>query len=180
MHSLHTIPDHSSDRLPEPDAGTAYHHARKEEDYDNDADSIRSSRSDQSLEAAGLVSRLSDEEERANRHARYEGGGRRLGSATATGARTFREEEVGDEEYGTAYQEDGSRDSIHGISDGVFRDRSSTERVRPIRRKAGVLNRAWHIAREVSGEAWQGGKRDAVLKESSEWCRRSPRWRFPC
>jgi solute carrier family 41 len=134
FHSLHTIPDSNASRAHDDD-----------NDDKDDTLSIHSSRSDQSLEAAGLVSRLSDEEERANRHAKYEGG-KRLGSATATNARTFRysdEEDAGNEN-------DGTRDSIHGIAaDGVFRDRSSSDRRRATRKKAGMLLQAWHISREA-------------------------------
>ena len=136
-HSLHTIGGSNHDLIPTTDGIGA----GEDGEEDDDGRSTHSSRSDQSLEAAGLVSRLSDEQERANRHAKYEGS-TRLGNAASMSARAYR---FSDEEDGQSM-----RESSHGIADGVFRDRSSADRRPASRRELGVLKRTWHISREVS------------------------------
>ncbi|UZJ56570.1 hypothetical protein CBS101457_005890 [Exobasidium rhododendri] len=119
---------------------------------DEDAASTRSSRSDQSLEAAGLVSRLSDEEERANRHAKYEHNDKRLGSTIATEARRYRTNEDEDEEREEEEQDAFIHtDSAHSVAVGgsSHAGRPSVDRTRPSKKKEGTLKQAWHIAREA-------------------------------
>lgn len=130
LHLLHTI--HDSQGL------EASNNQIDDYNVDDDGHSLHSSRSDQSLEAAGLVSRLSDEDERANRHARYEGGPR-LGKTTADAAtRNYR---LSDEE-----EAEQTLDNTHQGSDGRV---SSDRRRLSNRKRIGMLARIWLIAREA-------------------------------
>jgi hypothetical protein len=140
-HSLHTV-----------SAEDHHNSSHNHDGSDDDVASISSSRSDQSLEAAGLVARSSDEYERANRHARYEGGGTRLGSTATTEARTYRMSE--DEEGETSRDIDNPREGNHDGAREINapRDRSSTDRRRSSRKKDSLLLQAWQISREVSKE----------------------------
>lgn len=106
------------------------------DDDDDDDDgglSDTSSRSDKSEEAAGLVSRMSDEQDRAGRRAKYEGPGR-----GATRAHLYSDDEDDEEDdidvehgAGPLFDPDAGQDqtvddessSISEVRDGVFRVR---------------------------------------------------------
>lgn len=132
--------------------------------FENPADdgkSEGSSRSDQSEEAAGLVSRLSDEDDRANRRAKYEGGNRLGTKSTLT---STKQEDLEDDEEDDLIQR---RDSIsrvqqgsgaereHSITpsdvrDGVFRDRAGTAgRANRRANRRGFFAQMWEISREA-------------------------------
>ena len=167
QHSLHTLPDAPQQQRLN-DGGTY-------EDDDDDAVSTHSSRSDQSLEAAGLVSRLSDEQERAQRHAKYEGGSRLGRAATAAASKSHRlsdeadlegDDEVDDNDEAAFATNSHGRTSINNdlSAEGMFRDRSSSDRRRSgARRKNTLFRQTWLIAREVSErrplENYNGSKR---------------------
>lgn len=127
---------------------------------DDDKSEGLSSRSDQSEEAAGLVSRLSDEDDRANRRAKYEGGSR-LGTKSALS----KQEDLDDDEEDDLLQQ--RRNSISGIEqgngaerehsitpsdvrDGVFRDRAGTAgRANRRANRKGLFAQMWQISREA-------------------------------
>jgi len=129
QHSLHTLPDSAS---------TSYDPmAPDEDDDDNDGMSAHSSRSDKSLETAGLVPRLSDDTDRALRKGKYEGGyqnGR--AAASASGVDHYTDDDV-------------VIDPAHLENERDIRDRPAADRRRGNRRKESVLSRTWHISREV-------------------------------
>lgn len=111
---------------------------------DDDALSSHSSRSDQSFEEAGLVSRLSDEEDREQRAARYD---------SVSGPRVKRsnslEDEIGDDAPNDTYT---SRDSLGDdtTTEAFFQDRSSTSQRQTVKTRERLAQQVWHIAREVS------------------------------
>lgn len=126
-----------------------------------------SSRSDQSEEAAGLVSRLSDEEDRANRRAKYEGGNRLGTKSTRTSTKQEDLEDGEGEEdddllqtrknsISTVEQNNGnSTEREHSITpsdvrDGVFRDRAGTAgRANRRANRRGFFAQMWEISREA-------------------------------
>jgi hypothetical protein len=128
QHSLHTLPDSAS--------SSHDPMAPDDDDEDDDGMSIHSSRSDKSLETAGLVPRLSDDDDRAIRKGKYEGGlqnGKAAASASGGNSYTDVEAIIDDEEF----------------NDESIRDRPPADRRRDSRRKASVFSRTWHISREV-------------------------------
>lgn len=162
-HPLHRQPDESDPAAIIAAADSICYHASL--DDEDDANSVASSRSDQSEEAAGLVSRLSDEEDRANRRAKYEGKSR-LGAKSTHASATYRlseEEEDGERERGLEsaggrYADDsavaGTPEREHSVSasevrDGVFRDRAGTGQSKRRGNRRGLLARTWEISREA-------------------------------
>jgi solute carrier family 41 len=133
----------------------------------DDGKSEVSSRSDQSEEAAGLVSRLSDEEDRANRRAKYEGGNRLGTKSTHTSTKQEDLEDGEGEEdddllqtrknsISTVEQNNGnSTEREHSITpsdvrDGVFRDRAGTAgRANRRANRRGFFAQMWEISREA-------------------------------
>lgn len=114
---------------------------------DDDSISVSSSRSDKSEEAAGLVSRLSNEQDRAQRRAKYEGPGR--GRAIRAHTRTS----IGSDAWSHDDEADPQNDAVQDVSDNLFR-----ERVAPVHDGVSTLTRtprqsllikAWTISREA-------------------------------
>ncbi|KAN0066026.1 hypothetical protein ACQY0O_000118 [Thecaphora frezii] len=174
VHSLHTLPD-SSREAPHHQLGDSdedlddedvFHDAgssiRKPKlistdtatSHEDDAASIASSRSDQSEEAAGLVSRMSGESEREQRRAKYEsrGGGGGF-SASVRSAKLTDEEAYGDgDDDGADDDGAGADDDFEGRQSLIGRDgfvdrRHTTGRVR--RKGRSTLDRVWQISREA-------------------------------
>ncbi|EPQ32376.1 uncharacterized protein PFL1_00572 [Pseudozyma flocculosa PF-1] len=124
-------------------------------DDDNDAASIASTRSDQSEEAAGLVSRLSGESDREQRRAKYEGRGGNFKGAPRPN-KLIDEEGFGAEADAQDGDDEGLASGLAGDDDfegrqsligrNGFVDRRGT--AGRVRRK-GVPSRVWAIAREA-------------------------------
>jgi hypothetical protein len=124
LFSLHTVPDSA--------ASANDPMAPDDEDDIDDAISTHSSRSDKSLETAGLVSRMSGEGiPRSDKSA----------AARATpGANGLADSEA-EETYDS---------NVSGLSRDRGSNTPSSSRRRSSRRKNSVFARTWHISREVS------------------------------